>query len=110
MKMVTLVHSEAQKTLQRNLSGEKGKIKKNFDGECILTNITFIFHFGLLPLQYLEFCYYITVDDKNGVTLYFKKKLAASKSNKYKKIIINATLEMVRSSRANARVTELHFG
>ena len=72
MKMMTLIHSKAQKTLQRNLSGEKGKIKKNFDGECILTNITFIFHFGLLPLRYLEFCYYMTTNDKNGVTLYFK--------------------------------------
>ena len=84
MKMVTLVHSEAQKTLQRNLSGEKGKKRKNFDGECIVTNITFILHFGLLPVQYLEFCYYMTADDKNSVTLYLKK-LAASKTNKYKK-------------------------
>ena len=68
---MTLIHSKAQKTLQRNLSGEKGKIKKNFDGECILTNITFILHFGLLPLQYLKFYYYMTVDDKNGVTYIF---------------------------------------
>ena len=92
-----------KKTLQRNLFDEKGEKRKNFDGTCILTNITFILHFGLLPLQYLEFCYYMTADDKNGVTLY--EKTAASKTNKY-----NATLEMVRSSRANALVTQLHFG
>ena len=49
-------------------------------------------------------------DDKNSVMLYFLKKLAASKTNKYKKIITNATLEMVRSNRANALVTQLHFG
>ena len=70
---MTLVHSKTQKTLQRNLSDEKGKIRENFDRECILTNITFILHFELLPLQYLEFCYYMTADDKNSVTLYFKK-------------------------------------
>ena len=52
----------------------------------------------------------MTVDDKNGVTYIFFKKLAASKTNKYKKIITNATLEMTRSSRANARVTQFHFG
>ena len=68
---MTLVHSKAQKILQRNLSDKKRKKKgKNFDGEFILTNITFILHFELLPLQYLEFCYYMTADDKNGVTLY----------------------------------------
>ena len=61
------------KKLQRNLFDEKGEKRKNFDGEFILTNITFILHFGLLPLQYLEFCYYMTADDKNSVTLYFKK-------------------------------------
>ena len=70
---MTLAHSKAQKTLQRNLSDEKGRKRKNFDGEYILTNITFILHFELLPLQYLEFCYYMTADDKNSVTLYFKK-------------------------------------
>ena len=43
---------------------KKGKKGKNFDGECILINITFILHFELLPLQYLEFCYYMTADDK----------------------------------------------
>ena len=74
------------KKLQRNLSYKKGKIRKNFDRECILTNIIFILHFGLLPLQYLKFYYYMTVDDKNGVTYIFFKKLAASKTNKYKKI------------------------
>ena len=50
----------------------------------------------------------MTANDKNGVTLYFLK-LEARKINKYKKIT-NETLEMVRSSRANARVTQLHFG
>ena len=70
---MTLVRSKAQKTLQRNLSDEKGKKRKNFDGECILTNITFILYFGLLLVQYLEFCYYMTANDKNGVTLYLKK-------------------------------------
>ena len=69
---MTMGHSKAQKMLQRNLSDKKGKKRENFDGECILTNITFILHFGLLPLQYLEFCYYMTADDKNGVTLYEK--------------------------------------
>ena len=63
----------------------KRKKRKNFDGEYILTNITFILHFGLLPLQYLEFCYYMTADDKNSITLYIFKKLAASKIYKYKK-------------------------
>ena len=43
---------------------KKGKKGKKFDGECILINITFILHFELLPLQYLEFCYYMTADDK----------------------------------------------
>jgi len=52
----------------------------------------------------------MTVDDKNGVTYIFLKKLAASKTNKYKKILTNAKLEMVRSSRTNARVTQLYFG
>jgi len=94
--------------LQRNLFDKKGEKRKNFDGECILINITFILHFELLPLQYLEFCYYMTADDKNSVTLYLKK-LAASKTNKYKKTITNATLEMVRSSHPNALVTQLHF-
>ena len=51
----------------------------------------------------------MTVDDKNGVTYIFFKKLAASKTNKYKKTITNATLEMVRSGRENARVTRLYF-
>ena len=101
---------KSSKNVAKKLIQRKRKKKKNFDGECILTNITFILYFGLLLVQYLEFCYYMTADDKNGVTLYFKKKLAASKSNKYKKIIINATLEMVRSSRANARVTQLYYG
>jgi len=50
----------------------------------------------------------MTADDKNSVTLYLKK-LAASKTNKYKKTITNATLEMVRSSHPNALVTQLHF-
>ena len=45
---------------------------------------------------------------QNSVTLYLKK-LAASKTNKYKKTITNATLEMVRSSHPNALVTQLHF-
>ena len=85
MKMMALVHSKTQKTLQRNLSDEKEKIRENFDRECILTNIIFILHFELLPLQYLKFYYYMTVDDKNGVTYIFFKKLAASKTNKYKK-------------------------
>ena len=71
---------------------KKEKKRKNFDGECILTNITFILHFGLLPLQYLKFYYYMTVDDKNGVTYIFFKKLAASKTNKYKKIITKFTI------------------
>ena len=100
---VKVMSFKTSKTSQRNLFDEKGEKRKNFDGTCILTNITFILHFGLLPLQYLEFCYYMTADDKNGVTLY--EKTAASKTNKY-----NATLEMVRSSRANALVTRLHFG
>ena len=73
MKMMTSAHSKAQKTLQRNLSDEKGRKRKNFDGECILTNITFILHFGFVPLHYLEFCYYMTAEDKNGVTLYLKR-------------------------------------
>ena len=73
-----------KKTLQRNLFDKKGEKRKNFDGTCILTNITFILYFGLLLVQYLEFCYYMTADDKNSVTLYLKK-LAASKTNKYKK-------------------------
>ena len=89
---------------------KKEKKIKNFDGECILTNITFILHFGLLPLKYLEFCYYMTTDDKNGVTLYLKKNQQLAKLINTKKIITNATLEMVKSSRANARVTQLYFG
>ena len=52
---------------------KKEKKRKNFDGEFILTNITFILYFELLPLQYLEFCYYMTAEDKNGVTLYLKR-------------------------------------
>ena len=60
------------KNIAKKLIRRKGGKRKNFDGTCILTNITFILHFGLLPLQYLEFCYYMTADDKNGVTLYEK--------------------------------------
>ena len=37
--MVTLVHSEAQKTLQRNLSGEKGK-----KGKTLMENNKYNFH------------------------------------------------------------------
>ena len=59
-----------KKHRKETYSTKRGKKGKNFDGTCILTNITFILHFGLLPLQYLEFCYYMTADDKNGVTLY----------------------------------------
>ena len=75
---------KTSKNIAKKLIRRKGEKRKNFDGTCILTNITFILHFGLLPLQYLEFCYYMTADDKNSVTLYLKK-LAASKTNKYKK-------------------------
>jgi len=63
---------KTSKNIAKKLIRRKGEKRKNFDGTCILTNITFILHFGLLPLQYLEFCYYMTADDKNGVTLYEK--------------------------------------
>ena len=61
------------KKIAKKLIRRKREKIKNSNGECILTNITFILHFGLLPLQYLEFCYYMTTDEKNGVTLYLKK-------------------------------------
>ena len=64
---------KTSKNVAKKLIRRKREKKKNFDGECILTNITFILYFELLPLQYLEFCYYMTADDKNSVTLYFKK-------------------------------------
>ena len=62
-----------KKIAKKLIRRKREKIKK-FNGECILTNITYILHFELLALQYLEFCYYMIADDKNGVTLYFLKK------------------------------------
>ena len=61
---------KSSKNIAKKLIRRKRKKRKNFDGEGILTNITFILYFELLPLQYLEFYYYMTADDKNGVTLY----------------------------------------
>ena len=59
------------KKIAKKLIRRKREKLKNFNGECILTNITYILHFELLALQYLEFCYYMTTHDKNSITLYF---------------------------------------
>ena len=85
MKMMTLVHSKAQKMLQRNLSDEKGKENKKLWWRMYFNKYNFHLAFWIATSTVLRILLLYDSQWQKWCNFIFKKKLAAGKTNKYKK-------------------------